>query len=282
MYCDAHVHIVGPFEHYPQVPTRAFLAGIADLETLGRLGAARDITRFVIVQPSCYGGDNALLLETLDRLGDDGRGVAVLDAAMPPERLAELARRGVRGLRLNLYSPLKDREGAPLRIAFLSAAKVAQALGWHVEVIASLAMLLDNAAMIARSAAPVVIDHYGVYGWSHPDSSEGRGLLDLMSLPHVWTKLSAPYRVSDDPLATRPDPAWLAAILARAADRCVWGSDWPHIAPHDTLVDPTQTVPYRNIPYERSVDDFLAALGSAALAGRVMRDNPARLYGFPA
>jgi predicted TIM-barrel fold metal-dependent hydrolase len=282
MYCDAHVHIVGLAEHYPQVPTRVFLAGIADLETLRRLGAARGITRFAIVQPSFYGTDNTLLLETLDQLGDDGRGVAVIDAGMPAERLAELVRRGVRGLRLNLYSPLKEREAAPLRIAFLAAAKVAQALGWHVEVIASLAVLLHHAAMIAGSAAPVVIDHYGVYGRSRPDSTEGRGLLELMSLPHVWTKLSAPYRVSDDPLATRPDPAWLAAILERSVDRCVWGSDWPHIAPHETLVDPTQTVPYRNIPYERSIDDFLAVLGSAELAGRVMRDNPARLYGFPA
>ena len=26
-------------------------------------------------------------------------------------------------------------------------------------------------------------------------------------------KLSAPYRASDDPLETRPDPAWLAALL---------------------------------------------------------------------
>jgi hypothetical protein len=28
------------------------------------------------------------------------------------------------------------------------------------------------------------------------------------------------------------------------------------------------------------VDDFLAALPSSALADRIMRDNPARLYGF--
>jgi predicted TIM-barrel fold metal-dependent hydrolase len=52
-------------------------------------------------------------------------------------------------------------------------------------------------------------------------------------LPHVWIKLSAPYRVSANQLATRPDPAWLAALLAVAPDRCVWGSDWPHTPPHD-------------------------------------------------
>ena len=41
-------------------------------------------------------------------------------------------------------------------------------------------------------------------------------------------KLSAPYRVSDDPPNTRPDPAWLAAILERAKERCLWGSDRAH------------------------------------------------------
>ncbi len=41
-----------------------------------------------------------------------------------------------------------------------------------------------------------------------------RRLLELLRLPHVWMKLSAPYRVSTDPLATRPDRRWLDAILS--------------------------------------------------------------------
>jgi hypothetical protein len=38
--------------------------------------------------------------------------------------------------------------------------------------------------------------------------------------------------------------------------------------------------PYRALSYQRVVDDFLAALSSDARADRIMRDNPARLYGF--
>jgi hypothetical protein len=37
---------------------------------------------------------------------------------------------------------------------------------------------------------------------------------------------------------------------------------------------------YRALSYERLVDDFIAALGSDALADRILRDNPVRLYEF--
>jgi predicted TIM-barrel fold metal-dependent hydrolase len=105
-------------------------------------------------------------------------------------------------------------------------------------------------------------------------------LLKLLALPHVWIKLSAPYRVSANQLATRPDPAWLAAILAVAPDRCVWGSDWPHTPPHDQQFGSNVLGVYRNLRYETVVDDFMAAVGSVELTERILSDNPARLYEF--
>ena len=66
---DCHVHVVGPIGRYPQLPTRTYLAGEAPLDNLRRLAAPRGITRFVVVQPSFYGADNTVTLETLDRLG---------------------------------------------------------------------------------------------------------------------------------------------------------------------------------------------------------------------
>src|SRR5258708_9371729 len=81
MRCDCHVHIVGPIEDYPQVPDRTYLAGVASVAALKELGATRGIDRFVIVQPSFYGADNAMTLDALDDLGGKGRGVAVIDPA---------------------------------------------------------------------------------------------------------------------------------------------------------------------------------------------------------
>jgi predicted TIM-barrel fold metal-dependent hydrolase len=279
MRVDSHVHIVGPAGQYPQVPERTYLAGLASVDTLQRLGATRGITRFVVVQPSFYGADNSATLDALDELAGQGRGVAVIDpAATPRDILGMFHRRGVRGLRINLYSPIKAPGGGTLEAAFAAAAEPARAMGWHLQVIAPLPVLLGNAAMLANAPVPVVIDHYGLYGDLRPGSADGRRLLDLVTLPHVWVKLSAPYRHDRGPLNTRPDRDWLAALLAAAPDRSVWGSDWPHPPPHEQQKGAALEAPYRALSYTELVDEFVAALPSIDWADRIMRDNAARLY----
>jgi predicted TIM-barrel fold metal-dependent hydrolase len=279
MRCDSHVHIVGPLERYPQLEERTYIADVATLKQLESVSATRAIRRFVIVQPSFYGTDNSLLLESLDSLGGRGRGVAVVNPQVTSARtLATYAAQGVRGLRINLYSPL--REKAPLADRFAAIVGVARELSWHIQVIAPLKMLAENVELLRRSHVPVVIDHYGVHGDLAPGQPEGRALLTLLAMPHLWIKLSAPYRVSPDPLATRPDTAWVAAMLATARDRCVWGSDWPHTPPHEAQTGSAVLAPYRNLRYETLVDDFITAVGSAEMAERILSDNPARLYEF--
>src|SRR5215217_2643555 len=165
MRCDSHVHIVGPPQCYPQLSTRTYLAGMAPLADLQRHGATRGISRFVLVQPSFYGTDNTLLLEGLDALGDQGRGVAVVDPeTTAPEMLADCVRRGVRGLRLNLYSTRAGRDVRKLDHALAVMAKLARAADWHVEVIAAIDVLAENADLLNRAQVPIVIVHYGLYG----------------------------------------------------------------------------------------------------------------------
>jgi predicted TIM-barrel fold metal-dependent hydrolase len=281
MRCDCHVHIVGDSSRYKQAPTRNYLAGIARLDDLQRCGAACGIARFVIVQPSFYGTDNSALLDGLDCLGALGRGVAVVDpAVMPRETLADFHRRGVRGVRLNLYSTATARNVQTMGQGFTAMAKIALAMDWHVEIIAPIGVLAEGEEVIRRADVQVVIDHYGLYGNARPQTADGRRLLELMRHPYVWMKLSAPYRVSDNPLETRPDGDWLAAMLAVAPERCVWGSDWPHTPLHEMCKGPEIPVPYRAIDYSASVDDFVMAVGSGELAERILTDNPVRLYGF--
>jgi predicted TIM-barrel fold metal-dependent hydrolase len=279
--CDSHVHIVGSLERYPQLPSRPYIAGLAPLEDLRSLAARCGIARFVIVQPSFYGTENTLLLESLGDLGEQGRGVVVIDPARAlPDTLADHAAKGVRGLRINLYGALGSQE-RHLDRAFAAIVNIARDLDWHIEVIAPIAILVQHFETLLRSPVPVVIDHYGVYGHAPPESAEGVRLLALLRQEHVWMKLSAPYRVSANPLETRPNEAWLAAVLAVAADRCVWGSDWPHTPPPDAQKKGSEILAeYRPLSYERLVDDFYAALPSQELAERIMSDNPARLYGF--
>jgi predicted TIM-barrel fold metal-dependent hydrolase len=280
MRCDSHVHIVGPADIYPQSPTRTYLAQAAPLGELLALAVPRGIERFVIVQPSFYGTDNTVLLESLDALGGRGRGVAVVDhGTIAKATLATYAARGVCGLRLNLYSPMGNVDRARMA-TFAAMAALAVAPGWHVEVIASIEVLAQEVEVLAHATVPVVIDHYGLFGLHAPTSTAGRQLLALLRYPHIWIKLSAPYRVSEDPLDTKPNRPWLAAILDAAKERCVWGSDWPHTPAHDAHRGGAVATNHRPISYEKLVDDFTAALGSAELTDMIMADNPGRLYGF--
>jgi predicted TIM-barrel fold metal-dependent hydrolase len=162
MRCDSHVHIIGPVARYPQLAARTYLAPPASIDELTRAAAPRDLTRFVIVQPSFYGTDNTVLLESLDALGPRGRGVAVIDPVEASKAtLANYGARGVRGLRINLYSPGKAAPGQLAR-EFRAMANVAGTMGWHVEVIAPIAILAEAATLLVRTDVTMVIDHYGV------------------------------------------------------------------------------------------------------------------------
>src|SRR5579872_4018776 len=140
MRCDSHIHIVGPPERYPQLPNRTYTAGLATLEQLERAAAPRKVRRFVIVQPSFYGADNSMLLEGLDALQGRGRGVAVIEpGSLTLRELVALRERGVRGLRINLYSPLGAK--TPLQERFGAIQSIARDLDWHIEVIAPLKVI---------------------------------------------------------------------------------------------------------------------------------------------
>lgn len=277
--CDAHVHVIGAGD--PQSPDRTYTAAPAALPELERLAAPLGVGRFVVVQPSFYGTDNQVLLRTLDALGGRGRGVAVIDpAATHPDTLAAMARQGVRGLRINLYSSMSRAEDGLLERMFADVAAAAAGQGWHVQVIAPVRMLAAAAPMLAGAGVPVVLDHYGLHAGTAPDDAAGAALLGLLRRPHVWMKLSAPYRSSDDIHAVRPDAAWLAALLEAGGDRCVWGSDWPHTPPHALQTGDQAALPHRALDYAAVLDGFRASLPPGPCADAVLRRNPARLYGF--
>ena len=279
--CDCHVHVAGPTDRFPQSATRSYTAPAAPLACLQAVAEPTGVSRFVIVQPSFYGTDNSCLLETLDALNKNGRGVVAVDSgSLSSQQLKDYARRQVCGLRINFYS--KSLLFDPHQVGQILTATIEKipAKSWHVEIIAPLAGLLKAARTVADSPARLVLDHYGLPGKFSPESPEGRALLGLVALPHVWVKLTAPYRTVADPLATHPPASWLAALLCTAPDRCVWGSDWPHTPVEREQRGANLVAPYRKISYGRLISDFVAALPDRALARQILVENPERLYGF--
>jgi predicted TIM-barrel fold metal-dependent hydrolase len=287
--CDCHVHVFGPRDRYPQRADRAYTAGIATVDALRASAEPLGITRFVIVQASVNGTDNSCLLDTLDVLDGNGRGVVVVDPqTVAAPTLDDWHRRGVRGLRINLYSDYKagdhrhDRgpEKAALRERLDALIDIAPP-GWHIEVIAPMPMLAGAAPFLAESRVPIVIDHYGLPVRLKPDATPG-ALLDLLRQPHMWMKLSAPYRAVEqcggNPHETTPPDAWLKTFIEIAPERLVWGSDWPHSPPHDDSRHGDESDPFRPIDYGKMFGEFLLAAGPSARG--ILSENPARLYGF--
>jgi predicted TIM-barrel fold metal-dependent hydrolase len=281
--CDCHVHVVGSTDRFPQIADGSCTAGPATIESLLAIAEPVGVTRFVIVQPSFYGTDNSCLFEALDKLGDSGRGVAVVDARSTSTSVLEnYGRRGICGLRLNFYSRKFADAHWQLERSLAETLEILPREGWHIEIIARAGTLAAAAATISKANVPIVIDHYGLPENENPLEPVGGALLDLATLPHVWIKLSAPYRCSPDPLATTPPSDWLTALVQAAPDRCVWGSDWPHTPPRKHGETENATPPYRNIAYGRLFDDFLRVFELPEIARRILIENPMRLYGFHA
>ena len=280
--CDCHVHIVGTTDRFPQTAHGSYVAPPATVDSLREVAEPLGVSRFVIVQPSFFGTDNSCLFESLDKLGDSGRGVAVVDAASTKSSILEsYGRRGICGLRLNFYSTPVSDVNRKLERSLAATLNILPRDTWHVEIIARGGTLAAAAQIIAKAEIPIVIDHYGLPDDLAPGSPAGRAFVELISLPHVWVKLSAPYRCSADPLATSPPSHWLKLLLQVAPDRCVWGSDWPHTPPRTDMPSENKMLPYRKIAYDKLFDDFLGALVSPQLAQRILIENPLRLYGFP-
>lgn len=259
---DSHVHL---FDAAQPVRGGHYRPGNATLADLVRTAQPSGLGRFVLVQPSVYGSDNRLVLDTLAATGGMHRAVVVVDHVPDDATLAAWHALGVRGIRLNLFSPVGDRERDWAALAPRLAAAIAGA-GWHLQWYAQPDDLPQLAALQAACPTPFVLDHYGSLGPQAMADLRLEAAWARLADGGAWVKLSAPYRVRQSSSAD----LWRAHV-ARTADRfgprCVWGSDWPH----------TAFAPDAAPAYAALVDDVAGALGAAAFAALVT-ENAERLY----
>jgi len=190
------------------------------------------------------------------------RGIAVVPLGLPDRDYAALKEAGVVGIRFNVLF------GGGIGLADLDAyGALCRELDWHVQFLVDARQLPDLASRMGRLRVPTVFDHMGHFPAA--DGVDSVGFQTLLGLVRdgAWVKLSGAYRLADTPYAEIIPLA--RALHAIAPDRCVWGSDWPHVA-H-----------WSHMPNVGDLLDLLADwVPDEAERREVLVGNPARLYGF--
>ena len=259
--CDCHIHSfakgverAGGTYVPPEKDIGDFIAEEAQTNGIGRA---------VIIQASVDGTDNTALARMVASPPEAIvlRGVAMISTASTD--LEALAASGIRAARLQD----RGRVGINQLDLLPQVAALAAEVDWHVELNTEPERFDRVAAALEAMPAgqPLVLDHF-----SHVDpTSEAQvtSLCRLLDSGRIWVKLS-PTRVS-----TRPDNHDdLAALVARLVqgwpERCLWGSDWPHV-----MTPPP-------VPRLAPMLDLLRHLLPESRLRAVLQDNPAALYRF--
>jgi len=261
---DSHSHVIGAPPDYPFVTARSYTPPPARADEYLAMLDATGMTYGVLTQVSVHGTDNRLLVEALTAHRTRLRGIAViaLDASDAERRALKEA--GVVGLRLNvLYGGGIGFD----RVADYGA--LCREMGWHLQLLIDAGELPKLAGALARLPVPFLVDHMGHFPTSRGLDDPGFQTLIGLVRDGAWVRLSGAYRTTVEGPPYDDTVPFAQALIEANAERCVWGSDWPHVSNWGVMMTVADLI------------DLLARwVPDADVRRRVLVDNPHRLFGF--
>ena len=263
---DTHAHVIGLPPDYPFVEPRSYTPPEASPEAYLAMLDATGFDYGVLIQVSVHGTDNRRMLETLRAHPRRLRGIAVIPLGLTDRELAELQSAGVVGLRLNvLYG------GGVGFDQLASYGALAREMGWHLQFLVDARDLPPIASEVAKLPVPFVVDHMGHFPTSAGLDDPGFRTLVSLVRDGGWVKLQGAFRNSVEGPPYADTIPFARALSDAAPDRCVWGSDWPHVANWGPM------------PNVGELLDLLADwVPDEERRQKLFVDNPHRLYGFGA
>ena len=270
--CDCHFHVFGPAARYPHGTDLRYAPPIAPLSQYLAFAQRCGFERFVLVQPSAYGRDNACLLDAMHTLGANCRGIVDIGEDAPDTMLEKLDAAGVRGVRINV-SPVKATEPGFAsrllpRIERLDA-RCAE-IGWQLDFLLPGWLTSELMGQLRRLRTHFSLAHMGMF--LARDGMRQPGFRDLRALlregeGRCWVKLTGVYRMSTAPGFADAAPM-ARALIETAPDRVIWGSDYPHLS----FADKVGSIELFNLLAQWAPDETLRR--------KILVDNPRRLFGF--
>lgn len=289
---DCHVHCFDP-EEFPFKPPRTYTPDPARLEQM----IDNVLTeRAVLVQASVEDGPSGLVRQ-LTKAGRTHpervlRGIILADAVPeeglnPGPELDRLHEAGVRAVRVHGFhgGSGDDIEWAYSQLLRAARLYPVKRLGWIISAQFSLATWAGLADRLLASergdsdgdlvTVKIVADHNACAASRDLGGPELGAVINLLTnSSRFYIKLGAFYRREPlDILRMRPVVELFASA---AADRLLWGSDWPHVDATQKGLDPT--------PHLRGISaaDELRVLESWLSPGqlkKILVQNPARVFG---
>jgi 2-pyrone-4,6-dicarboxylate lactonase len=283
---DAHMHVIGPFDRFPLSPKTKYTPFAATWREqkeilIGKMG----FWGFVVVQATCHGEDNSVVVDALEHMEGRAAGVASVAEDVTMEELRRLDAAGVRGVRF-AFLPHIASETTPADVIRRIAGKI-QPLGWHTDLYFLPDTFEVMEPLIRSLPTPVLIDHMGRPDVSVPVEKNDyfRRLLELGSRrDDIFWKLTSPNRYTR---SSRPED-WSAALpfaheLARRfPGNIISGTDRPH--PNmNTVVITGRGDPPNKMPNDGDLANFWiwpAARRDPNLLRQLLVVNPRKLYRF--
>jgi predicted TIM-barrel fold metal-dependent hydrolase len=262
---DTHAHVIGEPPRHPWMPDRAYTPPPATPEAYLKMLDDTGSQYGVLIQVSVHGQDNTLMLDTLRANRERLRGVVVPALGLSDGQYHAMKDAGAVGLRLNV---LYGGGGTSLaQLAEYDA--LARDWGWHMQLLLDARELPALAPQFSTLRSTIVIDHMG-----HMPTAEGiesKGFQHLLALVRdgAWVKLSGAYRMSAGEPPYRDTIGYAQALIDAASERCVWGSDWPHVATWTTMPTVAQLL-----------DTLALWAPDHATRTAILTTNAHKLYGF--
>jgi 2-pyrone-4,6-dicarboxylate lactonase len=283
---DAHMHVIGPFDRFPLSPKAKYAPFAATWQEqkeilIDRLG----FWGFVVVQATCHGTDNNVVVDALERMEGRAAGVASVDESVTTDELRRLHAAGVRGVRF-AFLPHIASETTPADVIQRIAEKI-QPFGWHTD----LYFLPDEFAvmepLIRSLPTPVIIDHMGRPDVNVPVEKNEyfQRLLELgSSRGDIFWKVTSPNRYTR---SARPEDWSIVLPFAHELIRhfpgnIISGTDRPH--PNmNTVVVTGRGNPPNKMPNDGDLANswiWPAAHKDAEVLRQILVVNPRKLYHF--
>jgi 2-pyrone-4,6-dicarboxylate lactonase len=227
---DCHFHVIGPVDRYPMMAGRSYTPVEAALSDWQAVMHPLGVVRGVLVQPSIYGTDNRLLVDTLVSAAGSLVGIAAVSADVGEVELDDLAAAGVRGVRM-AYSRgagVAPASGLVHVSALERLAPRLKARGMHLNLLTDSRALTDLEHLLRSSRLPVVLDHMGRVPVEHGAEHEGiQTMCRWLGQGWIWVKLSGLANLSMDAPDFDDVYPLHAKLLQANPLQLLWGSDWP-------------------------------------------------------